>query len=212
MNPRPQTAGTAGIVAGVLLAVLFISFMTSGAAPDTMTDPAKAMAFAGGNLSRWRFDGIVGTLAIVGVIFYFPGLAARLRDRTPSRATGVLYFSLVGVGAYGLNSVLMWVGDPAIIRGPDPVAAGHAWVALSAVHMGLQAFGSLAVGLAFLLAGWAAMTSKAFTSGVAWVGVVGGAAGILSVFSPTTEVFFLVSFALSVVFLIWSGLELRKAR
>lgn len=212
MNPRPQTAGTAGIVAGILLAVLFVAFMTSGATPDTMTDPAKALAFAGGNLSRWRFIGFLGTLATIGVVFYFPGLASRLRDRTPSRATGVLYFSLLGVGAHGLDSVLTWVGDPAVIRGPDPVAAGHAWVALSAVHMGLQTFGTLAVGLVFLLAGWAAMTSKAFSSGVAWVGVVGGVAGILSVLSPTTAIFFLASFVLFIAFLIWSGLELRKAR
>ncbi len=211
MNPRPQTAGTAGIVAGVLLAVLFIAFMTSGASPDTMADPAKALAFANENLNRWRFIGFVGTLATIGVVFYFPGLAARLRDRTPSRATGVLYFGLLAVTSHGLDSMLTWAADPAVIRAADPVAGGHAWVALSAVHMGLQAFGTLAAGLVFLLAGWAAMTSKAFGAGVAWVGVVGGIAAILSVLSPRNPLFFLASFILFIVFLIWSSLELRKA-
>ncbi len=212
MNPRPQTAGTAGIVAGLLLALLFILFMTSGVTPQIMADPTKVLDVAKQNVDRWRFTGFVGTLATVAVVFYFPGLAARLRDRTPSRATGVLYFGVLAVASHGLDGVLQWAGDPAIVRAADQVAAGPAWVALSAVHDGLRAFGNLAAGLVFLLAGWAAMNSKAFGSGLAWVGAIGGALGILSAFAPMTPLFFLGSFALFVVFLIWSGLELRKAK
>jgi len=55
------------------------------------------------------------------------------------------------------------------------------------------------------------MNSKAFSPGVAWVGLVGGIVTLVSVLRPPGPLF-LLSFALSIVFLIWSGLELRKAK
>ncbi|TMI76368.1 MAG: DUF4386 family protein [Bacillati bacterium ANGP1] len=211
MNPRPQTAGTAGIIAGVLLAVLLILFMSSGMRPEAMADPGKMMAYVGQNASRWRSMSFLGILTTIAAVFYFPGLAARLRDRTPSRATGVLYFGILGIGGHGLGAALQWAGDPLVAGAGDQVAAGHAWLALNAVHAGLETFGSLGTGLVLLLAGWAAMNSKAFSPGVAWVGLVGGIVTLVSVLRPPGPLF-LLSFALSIVFLIWSGLELRKAK
>src|SRR5437867_11541108 len=101
MNPRPQTAGTAGIIAGVLLAVLLILFMTSGMRPEAMADPGKMMAYAGQNAGRWRNMAFLGILTTIAAGFYLPGLAASLRDRTPPRATGVLYCGILGLAAHG---------------------------------------------------------------------------------------------------------------
>src|SRR5947208_2394682 len=207
MNPRPQTAGTAGIIAGVLLAVLLILFMTSGIRPAAMAHPGKMMAYAG----QWRNMAFLGILTTIAAVFYFPGLAARLRDRTPSRATGVLYFGILGIGGHGLGAALQWAGDPLVAGASDPVAASHAWVALNAVHAGLEKFGSIGTGLVMLLAGWAAMTSKAFSPGVARVGLVGRIITLVSVLRPPGPLF-LLSFLLSILFLIWSGVELRKAK
>lgn len=212
MNPRPQTAGTAGIVAGILLFVLFLLIMTSGFSMEAMGDPAKTLAFVSQHLGRWRSIGFVGILVTIAAVFYFPGLAARLRDRTPSRATGVLYFGVFGVGFHGLDAAIQWIGDPVVASASDPVAAGHAWVALGAVHAGLQVFATIGTALVLLLTGWASISSKAFSTGVAWVGVVGGILGILSALSPSTSVVFLLGFVFSIVFLIWSGLELRRAK
>lgn len=211
MNPRPQTAGTAGIVAGVLLAVLLILFVSSGISPEAMADPGKMMAYASQNAGRWRNMSFIGILTTVAAVFYFPGLAARLRDRTPSRATGVLYFGILGIGGHGLGAALQWAGDPLVAAASDKVAAEHAWLALNAVHAGLETFGSIGTGLVLLLAGWAVMNSKAFSPGVAWVGLVGGIVTLVSVLRPPSPLF-LLSFALSIVFLIWSGVELRKAK
>src|SRR2546430_53078 len=154
MNPRPQAAGTAGIIAGVLLAVLLILVMTSGMRPEAMADPGKMMAYAGQNAGRWRNMAFLGILTTIAAVFYFPGLAARLRDRTPSRATGVLYFGILGIGGHGLGAALQWAGDPLVAGASDAVAASHAWVALNAVHAGLETFGSIGTGLVMLLAGW----------------------------------------------------------
>ena len=211
MNPRPQTAGTAGIIAGVILAVLVIMFMTSGMRPEAMSDPNAMLTYASQNAGKWRNMGFLGILATVAAVFYFPGLAAKLRDRTPSRATGVLYFGILGIGGHGLGAALQWAGDPLVAGASDKVAAGHAWIALSAVHAGLETFGSIGTGLVLLLAGWAAMNSKAFSPGVAWVGLVGGIVALVSTLRGPSPLI-LLSFALSIIFLIWSGVELRKAK
>src|SRR5437879_12475100 len=147
MKPRPRPAGTAGIMAGVLLAVLLILFMTSGMRPESMSGPGKMMAYAGQNAGRWRNMAFLGILTTIAAVFYFPGLAARLRDRTPSRATGVLYFGILGIGGHGLGAALQRVGDPLVAGASDAVAAPHAWVALNAVHAGLETFGSIGTGL-----------------------------------------------------------------
>src|SRR2546428_13592477 len=97
MNPRPQTAGTAGIIAGVLLAVLLILFMSSGMSPEAMSDPGKMMAYAGQNASRWRSMSFLGILTTVAAGFYFPGLAPRLRDPPPSPATRGPHFGILGI-------------------------------------------------------------------------------------------------------------------
>src|SRR5437899_12220904 len=113
MNPRPQTAGTAGIIAGVLLAVLLILFMTSGMRPEAMADPGKMMAYAGQNAGRWRNMAFIGIVTTIAAVFYFPGLAARLLDRTPSRAKGVPYYRILCIGGYDLVASPQSAGDPA---------------------------------------------------------------------------------------------------
>lgn len=212
MNPRPKSAGTAGVVTGVLFAILFLMFIRSGATPAVLADPAKAVSFISQNAGQWRSIGFVGILATIAAVFYFPGLAARLRDRTPTRATGVLYLSLLAVGSHGVDAVLQWVGDPAVATAADQVAATHAWVALSAVHTGLTTFANIAGSVAFFLAGWAAMTTKAFSPGVSWAGLASGVVGVVSVLIPMNMPLFGVSFALFIIFLIWSGWELRKSK
>src|SRR2546428_1636932 len=184
MNPRPQTAGTAGIVAGVLLAVLFIMIMSSGIRPEAMSDPAQMLSYASQNLGRWRNVGFVGLLATIAVVFYFPGLAARLRDRTPSRATGVLYFSVLGIGAHGVDSALTWAGDPTVTKIAEPAAALASWVAISAVHTALQTFANVAIGLVLLLAGWAASHNQAVSPRLPQGGGVGGGVWVAAPVAP----------------------------
>src|SRR5256712_13646759 len=176
--------------------------MSSGMCPEAMSDPGNMMAYAGQNASRWRSMSFLGMLTAVAAVFYFPGLAARLRARTPSRATGVLYFGILGIGGHGLGAALQWAGDPLVAGATDKVAAGQAWLALNAVHAGLETFGSLGTGLVMLLAGWAAMNSKAFGPGVAWVGLVGGTRTLRAFLRPPGPPLLLL-LLLSLLLLAW---------
>ena len=116
MIPRQQSAGTFGILAGISLAILFFMFFTSGATPETFTDPAKALPYVSQNAGRLRAIAAFAVMTVAFAVIFVAGLAAKLRDRTPTRATGVLYFGLLGLVGHGLGALLFWVGAPEIGR------------------------------------------------------------------------------------------------
>jgi hypothetical protein len=105
MIPRQQSAGTAGIVAGISLAILFLLYITSGATPETFADPAKALPFVAQNTSRLRAIAVFDVITLAFAVLFTAGLAGKLRDKTPTRATGVLYFVILGAAGYGVDAL-----------------------------------------------------------------------------------------------------------
>ncbi len=213
MNPRMQSAGTAGIVAGVSLAILFILFVSSGVTPQLLADPAKGLAYVGQNAGRLRLTTIVSLVAVAFAIVFIAGLAGKLREKTPTRATAVLYFGVLALAGHALGTLVFGVSFPMIAAyaGTDPVAASHAWVAALAVDGAADGLGNLFVGLSTLMAGWAITSSKALSPTLGWYGVVAGAIGVLGFLTPGMEALFFLSFVVSIIWLIWAGSALRKA-
>ncbi len=103
MDTLQRNAGNAGIVSAVLLAVLFILFLTSSLTPQTFGDPAKALPYVAGNVGRWTLTGVVGVLVVVFALVFTAGLYRRLREKAPTRAFAALLFAAVGSGGYALG-------------------------------------------------------------------------------------------------------------
>lgn len=213
MVPRQPSAGTSGIVAGISLAILFFLYITSGASPDTFADPAKALPFFQQNAGRTRAIAIFAIITIAFAVLFIAGLAAKLRDKTPTRATGVLYFAILGLVGHGLGALIFWSGVPALVAqaAKDPVSASHAWVAINALTMALDGFGNLFVGLSILLAGWAITATGGMSTALGWYGVVAGVVTLLATLAPGAMIFFLGSFILPIIWLLWAGNTLRTA-
>lgn len=213
MIPRQQTAGTLGILAGLSLAILFFLFLTSGATDQTFADPATAVPYITQNPGRIRAIALFATITVSLAIFFVAGLAAKLRDKTPTRATGVLYFGILGSAAHGFAALLFWLGVPALAAyaAKDQVAASHAWVAISAVDAAFDGFANLCVGLSTLLAGWAIVSTGAMSRTLGWYAVVAGAVTLIYGVAPGVELLFLGSIVLSIIWLIWAGNTLRTA-
>ncbi|MGH2400310.1 MAG: DUF4386 family protein, partial [bacterium] len=207
MIPRQQTAGMLGILAGISLAILFILFVTSGAEPDTFSDPAKAVPYITQNEGRLRTIAFFAGATVGLSVIFFAGLAGRLREGTPTRATGVLYFGILGLVGHGLSALILWLGAPALVdyAARDQVAVSHAWVAISALNGALDGFGNLFVGLSILLAGWAITTGRGLSSALGWYGVVAGALTALATAAPGNQLLFAGSVVLPAVWLIWAG-------
>lgn len=213
MVPRQQSAGTAGIVAGVALAILFILFFTSGATPETFADPAKAVPFVTQNAGRLRTLATFAIITVIAATFFVAGLAAKLRDRAPTRATGVLYFGLLGIVGHGVGSLLIWSAVPTVVAyaAKDQTGAAYAWVAINAISNAADGFGNLFIGLATLLAGWVISQTGVLQSALGWYGVVAGVVTALAAVAPGSSALFLGSFVLTIVWLLWAGSALRTA-
>lgn len=211
MIPRQQSAGTAGIIAGISLAILFLLYITSGATPETLADPAKALAFIGQNAGRLRAIAVFDVIALAFAILFIAGLAGKLRDKTPTRATGVLYFAILGAAGYGVDALSTWLAWPALAQyaATDQVASAHAWLAVHALNNVFLSFGSLFIGLSTLLAGWAITATGGMSSALGWYGVVTGAVGVLNAVAPAVTVLFLGAIVLPVIWLLWAGNALR---
>lgn len=214
MGPRSQSAGTAGIVAGVTLAVIFILFLTSGITPATFMDPTQALQYVRAGGARLRSIAFFGAATVALATVFVAGLAARLQAKTPTRATATLYFGILGNAGHGIGSLAFWFGVPmfAAVAAQDAVAASHAWGAFTAITTGFDGFGNFGIGLSLLMAGWAIISEHALPAGLGWVGVLGGVATLALLFWRNSQVAFLASLVLTVLFLVWAGSELRKGK
>jgi hypothetical protein len=213
MLPRQQTAGTLGVLAGIILAILFILFMSAGITMETFADPAKALPQLTADAGRFRAIGALSVITVALATLFVVGLAARLRDKTPTRAAGVLYFGVLGLVGHGLGGMVFWAGLPMIIAraATDQASAGQAWVTINALTTALDGFGNAFVGLSILLAGWAITSSAALSSALGWYGVVAGALVVLATCFSGVEILMLGAFVLPIIWLLWAGNTLRTA-
>ncbi len=210
MDRLQQNGGTAGLVGGILLIVLGGLLFSVGLPPDQMGDPAKAIPVFGQKGGVITLIWILGAITTGLGILFAAGLAQRLRDRAPTRAAAQLYFVVIGLAALTLDGMVRGIGGRQLAATADTVAAGHAWVALNAVGLGISSLGNAFLGASLLLAGWAVATTGALPAAIGWVGVVGGVVTWLAIFTPASQAVLGLSFILPIVWLIWGGTALRR--
>lgn len=210
MDKVQQNAGTAGIVAAVVLVLLFILFFTSGLDPETTADPAKALPLIAKMGSRWAVIGVAGVFGSALPMLFAVGLFRRLRDRAPTRASASLFLAVVGLTGFALGSLISWLGGAQLVATKDQVAANYAWVALNAVRMGTDGLGSAFAGASLIIGGWAIIATRALPTAVGWLGVVAGVVTVLLVLAPASPALFFGSFILTIIWLAWAGNALRR--
>lgn len=209
MDRVRQNGGTFGIIAAVVLAVLFILVLTSGFTPNVAADPAQALSFITASTGRWTLTGLLGVLGSLFAVVFVAGLYRVLRDKAPTRAYAVLLFGVLGSGGYALSSLAQWLGGAQVAGTADQVAAAHAWVAVNAVATSMGGFGNAFVGASLLTAGWAVTSTRALSSAVGWLAYLAGIVTVLGLFTANAVVF-LGSFALIIIWLAWAGYEMRR--
>lgn len=212
MDRLQRNGGTAGYIAALCLALLFILFIASGLDPQTAQDPAKALPVIGQKAGLFAAIGVLGLLAAgFGLVFTF-GLFARLREKSPTRAAANLGFAFVGLTLHALGSSLLWQGGQMLVAlsGRDATAAGHAWIALGSVNQSLMAAANAFTGAAVFVAGWAIIETGAMNKTLGWVAVIAGIVEVLQVFSTQMALMGL-GFVLVIIWLAWSGAQLRRS-
>lgn len=212
MNRVQSNAGTAGIVSAILLVVLMFFFFSSGLNAQGFADPAKALPLLAKKASTFTGIGVAGVLAAAFGLLFFTGLFYRLRENAPTRAAAVLVFAVVGLTGHAMGALAAWLGGAQIaaVAAKDQVAATHAWSALVAADAAFDGAGNAFTGAATAIAGWAAIATGALSSASGWLGLTAGILSILVVFT-TAEPVMLGSIVLLIIWLAWTGSQLRKA-
>jgi len=212
MERVQRNAGTAGIVAGVLLIVLFFLFMSLRITNAQFVDPGFMVPLLSKNPGTFMGVGIVGALASGFAIVFSIGLAYRLREKAPTRALASLYLAVFGLGAHAADSMIDWIGTRTVglAAAKDAVAAGHAYVAVSAVALSIYAMANAFTGAALLVAGWASIATGALHPLLGWVAVAAGVLSLVVGIGAEGELFFIGSLLFTIIWLIWAGFELRR--
>lgn len=213
MDRLQRNGGTAGIVTAILGAVAFILFMTSGLDPAALGDPAKVLPFISQQGGRWVMTSIALLLVNAVALLFLAGLVARLQEKAPTRATAALYIVVIGLAGHALSAMLYWQGGVRLAAeaARDQVAAGHAWIAVATAASAFDTLGNAFVGAGVAIAGWAIVETRVLSSGVGWLGIVAGVVTLVQIFAPAAVVLLLASVVLLIIWLAWTGNELRRA-
>ncbi len=218
MKPLNKYAGMAGILTGVALLLEFAFFMASGFTPDRVLNPAQAIALVQNEEKVLRVATFFGFAGAIISVPYIAGLAATLQTKSPSRATSVLYFGVLGSAGHTLVALSFYLGFPALtaIAASHLAAAENSWGAFLAITDGFQGLGNLLLGLMLCLAGSAIISKGELTKGLGWVGAIAGIAAVLGVITtatPLSMIGYLVYFPsviLAIAFDIWAGSALWR--
>src|SRR3990172_3047176 len=98
MERVQRNGGTAGIVAGGLLIVLFFLFMSLRITNAQFADPGFMVPLLSKNPGTFMGVGIVGALVAGFAVVFSIGLVYRLREKAPTRALASLYLAVLGRG------------------------------------------------------------------------------------------------------------------
>jgi hypothetical protein len=210
--PNVRVAGIAGILAGLALTGEFVFFALSGFNQATFNDPSTALPFLRDHGVYVRVAVLFGATGIVLTLVFLAGLAAVLRERTPTLSVGTLLFGIVGNVGDGLVALSFWLGIPAFLdlATRDQSAAHTGWGAFAALTSGFQGFGNLFLGMSLLAAGLAIVTRRALPLAVGVVAILAGVAAVAGVLGIGTSIAFIASLALVIVFRVWAGIQMAR--
>ncbi len=177
-------------------------------------DPSQVVAFLAENQVFMRVWYQIIWLVFGGsVLFVSLALFERLKAGSPERAqvvttVGLIYAVwVIVIGALSINN-LSTVVD---LYGKDPSQAATVWLTLDSVETGLGAGGgeTMVTALWFLLLGWTALRAGELPRGLNYLGVVLGAAGILSVILASLALSAVYGLGL-IIWFIWLGIVMLR--
>jgi len=204
----------AGGIAALYLAFAYLAampyFLLAVDYPGATTAEAKVALIAANYQSMYAM--YLATYVLFGIALGVLAFALydRLQAHAPATirvatAVGLLWsFALVATGmifTYGMTTIV------ALAR-TDAAQARLVWAAIEPVALGLGgAGGELLGGLWVLLVSWVALRSGALPRALGWLGLVIGAAGLISVVPPLHDTAYTFGL-LQIVWFVWVGVAL----
>jgi hypothetical protein len=156
------------------------------------------------------------TYVIFGIVLAMLALTlhGRLKDETPVLAQAATVVGLIWALVLVASGMIENAGISSVValHGTDPAQAVSVWQAIEPVAEGLGGVGGeLLGGLWVLLVSVAALRTRTLPRSLDWLGIVLGAAGVLSVV-PALRDLGLAFGLLQIVWFVWVGVVMLRVR
>lgn len=212
MNNLQKIGGVAALVeAATYLVGIVIAFTIL--APTWELNPEQYMAFLVDNqtfMHLWHL--IIYVINGIFLVVLVLALYERLKNNSPALAQVAAAVGLIWAGLVIASGMLIInnLGVVAELYGQDPAQAATVYVALSAVENGLGGAVELPGGLWLLLVSWAAWRGGELPKGLNYLGLLVGAAGMLTAVPTLGELGTVFGLG-SIAWFIWLGIVLLRS-
>jgi hypothetical protein len=178
-----------------------------------VVDPAEKVAMLVGNHVSMQVMYLI-TYVILGIVLAVLALAlySRLRDKAPTLTQAATVAGLMWAFVLVASGMIFNAGVAAVVEhnAASPAQAVSAWQAIEPVAQGLGGSGGeLLGGLWVLLVSIAALRTGGLPKALNWLGVLIGAAGILSVVPALRDLGYGFGL-LQIVWFIWLGIVMLR--
>lgn len=213
MNDSQKMGGVAALIEAATY-VVGLGLALTLLAPVLDADPDQYVAFLADNLTLmyvWHL--IIYVVNGVFLIVLVLALHERLKAGLPALVQTATAFGLIWATLVIASGMLI-INDAGVVAdlyGEDPAQATSVWLALSAVEEGLGGAIELPGGIWILLASWASLRTGGLPRALNYLGVVIGAAGILTVV-PALDVLGTIFGLGFIVWFVWVGIVMLRSR
>jgi hypothetical protein len=209
---QQKVGGLAALYLAAAFAVAMPFFLVVVKYPSVV-DPLEKVALLVSNHDSMRVMYLI-TYVIFGIVLAVLALALheRLKDEAPALAQAATAVGLIWAVVLVASGMVFNAGMAAVVglHGTDPAQAVAAWQAIEPVAQGLGGSGGeLLGGLWVLLVSVAALRTGALPKVLGWLGVVIGAAGVLSLVPALRDLGYGFG-ALQVVWFVWLGIAMLR--
>jgi hypothetical protein len=211
MKNLQKMGGIAALYAGVAFIVGMLGFLLVVGWPD---DPVQQVAVLVNNqVSLHILYVIVYQIWAVFLVVLTLALYERLKADSPAvmqtaTAIGIIWATVVIASGMIFNIGMDNVVD---LYGEDPAQATTVWLVIESVSDAIGGANEILGGLWVLLISWAALQSRGLPRALNYLGIVIGAAGILSALPGLGDVG-LIFGLVQIVWFIWVGIVMLRGR
>lgn len=213
MNSFQKWGGLAALyeAAAYLLGMAFFLILMDY---SSVSNPVQKMVLLINNqTSMYIITLIIYVVFAFFLILLSLSLHERLKEGSPSIMKTATAFGLIWAGLLIASGMIFNIGLEKVVElyETNPAQAATVWLAIEAVHEGIGGGNEIIGGIWVLLISWAALRQGAFSKVLNYIGLIIGAAGLISTIPSLGEIGGMIFGLGQIVWFIWLGITLLQS-